>query len=151
MDVLSLLKRDHDDIRNLFEKFDKAGSGLHQKRWELFEHMRLELQIHSKAEEEIFYPALKALNEEGRKLVSEAVKEHKEIDDLILQIGRIRPADEKFADKVEALMEDVEHHVEEEEGQIFQFAKENCPPEQLRELAVEIEKRKMALQRQWAA
>ena len=55
--------------------------------------MRHELQIHSQAEEEIFYPALKAINGEGRRLVQEALKEHKDVDQLMTQVSRLMPSD----------------------------------------------------------
>src|SRR5262249_10196255 len=105
----------------------------------------------TKAEEEIFYPAIKAFDGEGRKLVTKALQEHKEVDDLLLQISRMNSGDPKFDDKVLALIEDTDYHIVEEEGKIFQFAKENCPPEQLDEMAVEVEKRKRVLERQLAA
>src|SRR5438105_2355735 len=80
MYVLKLLKKDHFTVQSLFSKFDRSGKSSHEKRGELFVQIRRELQIHSRAEEEIFYPALKALSDDGRRLVSEAVKEHKDID-----------------------------------------------------------------------
>jgi hemerythrin superfamily protein len=151
MNVLSLLKKDHDTVKALFAKFDRTGRTDYDRKWELFDDIRRELMVHSKAEEEIFYPALKALNGDGRKLVTRAVKEHRDVDELILQIARLDPVDEKFDDRVAALMEDVDHHIEEEEGQIFQFAKENCPEQELEEMGVEVEKRKSAIERQLAA
>jgi len=151
MDVLALLKRDHQTVRALFSKFEQIGKTAHQKRAELFEQIRFELWIHSKAEEEIFYPALKGFNGQGRNLVTHALKEHREMDELLTQISRLSPQNERFDDRLEALMEDVDHHIEQEEREIFRFAKENCPHEQLVEMAVDIEKRKTALQRQLAA
>ncbi len=71
MNVLSLLKKDHDTVKSLFSKFERAGKSAYDKKSELFEQIRLELIVHSRAEEEIFYPAVKAHNGEGRKLVSE--------------------------------------------------------------------------------
>lgn len=151
MNVLSLLKKDHDTVKSLFLKFERAGKSAYDKKSELFEQIRLELIVHSRAEEEIFYPAVKAHNGEGRKLVSEALREHKEVDELLRQITHLKVQDPKFDDRVAALMEDVEHHIDREEGQIFQYAKENCPAAQLEEMAAEIEQRKKALERRLAA
>jgi len=151
MDVLALLKTDHETIKDLFAKFESAPKAAHDKKAALFEQMRFELTIHSKAEEEIFYPALKAFDGEGRKLVTKALQEHKEVDDLLTQISRMNSVDPKFDEKVLALIEDADHHIFEEEGKIFQFAKENCPAEQLDALAGEIVTRKRALERQLAA
>jgi hemerythrin superfamily protein len=151
MYVLKLLKKDHFNVRSLFSKFDRTGKSSHEKRGELFVQIRRELQIHSRAEEEIFYPALKALNDEGRRLVSEALKEHKQVDELLTQISRLKPTDKNFEEKMETLIENVDHHVEEEEGEIFRFAEENCSEEQLEELGRQIEERKKTLDQQMAA
>ena len=151
MNVLKLLKKDHSTIQNLFSKFDKASKSAHDKRSELFEKIRRELQIHLRAEEEIFYPVLKAMNGDGRRLVSEALKEHKDVDELLTQISRLKPSDKNFDEKMETLIENFDHHVEEEEGEIFQLAEENCSEEQLEELGRLIEERKRTLDQQMAA
>ena len=145
MNVLKLLRKVHSTMQSLFSKFDRAGKTSYEKKSELFVQMRRELQIHSRAEEEIFYPALKALDGDGRRLVSEALKEHKDVDELLTQISRLTPADKNFDEKVETLIENVEHHIEEEEGEIFQFAEENCSEEELADLGQQIEERKKAL------
>jgi hemerythrin superfamily protein len=152
MNVLQLLKRDHATVSSLFSKFDSTGRPSHDKKAELLDQIRRELQIHSKAEEEIFYPALKAFDSNaGRNLVAEAVKEHKEIDELLIQVSRLKPSDKNFDEQMDTLRENVEHHIEEEEGEIFQFAEENCSQEQLEDLGRQIEERKKALDVQLAA
>jgi hemerythrin superfamily protein len=151
MTVLSLLSQDHDSVRDLFSRFDSAPKAAYERKSGLFEKMKLELTVHMKVEEEIFYPALKALDGDGRKLVRESTSEHHEIHQLLFQISRIDPRDERFDDRVGALIDEVELHLDKEERQIFQFAKENCPEDQLEELGIEAEKRKAALQRQLAA
>ena len=152
MNVLKLLKKDHSSVKSLFNKFGRTGRSSHDKRTDLFEQIRRELQIHSRAEEEIFYPAVKAVNgAESRRLVSEALREHKQVDELLTQISRLKPSDKNFDEKMETLFENVDHHVEEEEGEIFQFAEENCSEEQLEDLGRQIEERKKTLDRQMAA
>ena len=151
MNVLKILKKDHSNVQNLFGKFDRAGKSAYEKKADLFEKIRRELQLHSRAEAEIFYPALKAMNGEGRRLVSEAVKEHNDIDELLTQISRLKPTDKNFDEKVETLIENVDHHVEEEEGEIFRFAEENYSADQLEELGQQIEKRKKTLDQLMAA
>jgi hemerythrin superfamily protein len=151
MDVLSLLKSDHDTVKELFSRFEHTTKTAYKEKQELFEQIRHELFLHSKAEEQVFYPALKAFNGDGRKLVAQAMREHKDIDELLTQISRMEPQDEEYVERVQALMEEVEYHIDGEEGQIFQFAKENCPREQLEHLATEVEQRKAALARQPAA
>jgi len=151
MNVLKLLKKDHSTVQGLFGKFDRSGKSSHDKKAGLFAGIRRELQIHSKAEEEIFYPALKALNGDGRRLVAEAVKVHKDIDALLTQISRLKPADPHFDEKMETLIETVDHHVEEVEGEIFRFAEENCSEEFREDLGRQIEERKKIIDRQMAA
>src|SRR5437870_5790156 len=73
MDVLTVLKQDHEFIKVLFSKFESAGKTARDRKTGLFEQIRLELTVHSKAEEKVFYPALKALNGQGRKLVTTAL------------------------------------------------------------------------------
>ena len=152
MNVLKLLKKDHATVRSLFNKFEKTGKSSHDKRGEIFEEIRRELQVHSRAEEEIFYPFMKSVNgASGRNLISEALKEHKEIDDLLTQISRLQPKDRNFEEKVEVLFENVDHHVEQEEGEIFRLAEENYSEEQLEDLGRQVEDRKKAIDRQLAA
>jgi len=151
MHALKLLKKDHSAVQSLFGKLERTGKGAHEKKNEVFAQIRRELQLHARAEEEIFYPALKAFNGEGRNLVSEALKQHRDIDQLLHQISRLKPTDRNFEEKIETLIETFEHHVEEEEGEIFRFAEEKCSSEQLEDLGEQIERRKRFLDQQLAA
>jgi hemerythrin superfamily protein len=151
MNALKMLQKDHAEVMNLFAKLDRTGKTDHEKRSSLFGQLRRALQIHTKAEEEIFYPALKALNGEGRSLISQALKEHREVDELLTQMSRLKPHDKKFEEKFETLVENVEHHIQEEEGEIFQFAEENCSAQELDDLGHELEERKRILDQRLAA
>ena len=151
MDALTLLRKDHSAVKLLFSKFDRISKTDHDRRSELFAQIRRELQLHSRAEEQIFYPALKALNGAGQRLASQALKEHEEIDTLLIQISRLKPSDKNFDDNFEMLLESMEYHVEEEEGEIFQFAEENCSAQELEELGNQIEQRRRFLDREMAA
>ena len=151
MNVLNILKKDHSTVRSLFNKYSRAGKSSHEKL-EIFEQLRRELQIHVRAEQEIFYPAIKAINgTESRKLVTEALKEHKDVDELLTNISRLKPTDKSFDERIETLFEYVDHHVEHEEGEIFQFAAENYSDEELNDIGKQVEERKKALGRQLAA
>src|SRR5690242_3244971 len=113
MNVLNILRKDHSTVRSLFNKYSRAGKSSHEKKLEIFEQMRRELQIHSRAEQEIFYPAIKAMNgTESRKLVTDALKEHKDVDELLTQISRLKPTDKSFDENIETLFEYVDHHIE---------------------------------------
>jgi hemerythrin superfamily protein len=151
MHALKLLKKDHDAVKSLFGKLERTGKAAHEKKNELFAQIRRELQLHLRAEEEIFYPALKAFNGEGRDLVSEALKEHKDIDQLLHQLSRLKLTDRNYEEKIETLIETVEHHVEVEQGEIFRFAEEKCSLEQLEDLGEQLDQRKRFLDQQLAA
>lgn len=151
MDALRLLKKEHADLKSLFTKFDRTGKTAHDRRSELFNRIRRELQIHSRAESEVFYAAVKSLNGDGRRLISQATKEHRQIDELLTQIARLKPSDRNFDEKIETLFENVDHHLEEEEGEIFQFAAEKFSEEQLDDLGRQIEERERTLSEELAA
>ena len=151
MQAIKVLRKDHSTVRSLFDKLERTAKSSHEKKNDLLEQIRRELQLHMRAEEEIFYPALKAINGEGWSMVAEALKEHKDIDQLLSQISRLNPSDKNYDDKIEALFENVEHHLEDEEGDFFRFAEENCSSEQLEDLGRQIEERKKILDQQMAA
>lgn len=150
MHALKLLKKDHMNVLSLFEQFERDRASL-DRRDEVFAQIRRELQLHSKVEEEIFYPMVKALNGTGPDLVSEAIRQHKDIDQMLTEISRLKPNDKSYDERVEILFENVEHHVDEEEGEIFQFAEENSSPEQLEDLGRQVEDRKRILDQRMAA
>ena len=111
LDAIALLKQDHRTVEDLFAKFEKAsGDGRKQK---LAEEICLELSVHTKIEEEIFYPACEGKVEED--LLKEAYVEHDAAKMLIAQIIAGGPSDEYYDSKVTVLQEEIEHHVEEEE------------------------------------
>ena len=110
-DAIALLKADHREVEELFEKFEKA-SGDGRKR-KLAEQICMELTIHAQIEEEIFYPACEGKIEED--LLKEAYVEHDGAKVLIAEILGGEPDDEFYDSKVKVLSEEIEHHVEEEE------------------------------------
>ena len=110
-DAVALLKADHDKVAQLFTKFEKAsGDGAKEK---IAKQICLELSIHAKIEEEIFYPACEGKIEED--LLKEAYVEHDGAKVLIAEIMAGGPDDEYYDAKVTVLQEQIEHHVEEEE------------------------------------
>src|SRR5688572_9341466 len=130
MDAISLLKKDHSNVLRLFSKFDEAGRNAYSTKFRLYDEIRSELEQHRHVEEEIFYPQVKQTSVEGREAIAEAIREHRQVDILIAQIDRLGADDPNFDDKVQALMEHFERHVEEEEREIFRLAQEKCTPDQ---------------------
>jgi len=108
-DAIALLKADHREVEDLFEKFEKAKSG----KWELAEKICTELKVHMIIEEEIFYPALKDSIDEDD--YNEAFVEHDSAKVLINDIESNGPDDQYFDSKVHVMSEEVVHHVKEEE------------------------------------
>ena len=120
MDPIKLLKDDHKKVKALFREFEAAGDRAHQKKQKIAEQVFTELEVHTTIEEEIFYPALQAkADKEGKELVAEANEEHHVVDLLIKEIKGLEPQDEAYVAKFTVLIENVEHHIEEEEGEML--------------------------------
>jgi hemerythrin superfamily protein len=113
-DAVALLKADHEKVAGLFEDFEKATGDAQKQK--LADEICMELTVHAKIEEEIFYPACEGKVEED--LLKEAYVEHDGAKLLIAEIEAGSPSDEFFDAKVKVLGEQIEHHVEEEEARV---------------------------------
>jgi hemerythrin-like domain-containing protein len=121
--VIALLEEDHKKVKKLFKDFEKlADNGDEAGKVDIAAQICQELKVHTKVEEEIFYPALYEAFDETD-LVDEAVVEHASAKDLIAQIEAMVGSDELYDAKVKVLGEYVNHHIEEEEKEIFPKAK----------------------------
>jgi hemerythrin superfamily protein len=118
-DALALLKEDHAEVKKLFAEFEKAKKADDDdRRRELVATICESLTIHAQIEEEIFYPALRDV--EGLEdLLDEAEVEHISVKELVAELENAEPGDELYDARVKVLAEYVEHHVKEEEGEIF--------------------------------
>ena len=120
MDALQVLKADHDVVRDLFEQFKKAKENEETARLgELQRTIFRELEVHTGIEEDVFYPEAKEVGEEAEELVAEGVEEHHVVKVLMEEISQLEPSDEAFVAKMTVLIENVEHHAEEEEEELF--------------------------------
>jgi hemerythrin-like domain-containing protein len=125
MDAIKLLKDDHKKVKGLFREYEAAGDRAYQTKRRIAEQAFLELEVHSKIEEEIFYPAVREkAGKEGKELVAEGVEEHHVVDVLIEELKGLEPEDEQYDAKFTVLTENVEHHIEEEEKEMMPEAKE---------------------------
>lgn len=126
-----VLKEDHDKVKQLFADYEELGDGAVKSKVRLFEKIRLELEVHAKCEEELIYPALAAVaeDEEHSDLVEEAKEEHNVVKTLLEELSDLTPEDEAFDAKMAVLCENVEHHIEEEEGELFKLWKKIEEPE----------------------
>ncbi|HEY6050380.1 MAG TPA: hemerythrin domain-containing protein [Thermoanaerobaculia bacterium] len=146
MDPIELLKNDHDEVKELFEQYEKAGDNAQATKKGLFEQIREALTIHMDIEETIFYPAVKAIrDEEIKDEIREADEEHHVVKILLGELAKMSPSEEQYDAKMTVLKENIEHHVEEEEGELLPDAKKRLSGEMLEQLGDEMEERKEAL------
>jgi hemerythrin superfamily protein len=115
-DAVAMLRADHKKVSELFEQFEKSRSASRKKA--LVAEICMELTIHARLEEEIFYPAVKAALRD-RELVPEATVEHASVKDLISQVQDAEPVGEEYDAKVKVMSEYVKHHVKEEQNEMF--------------------------------
>lgn len=148
--ALELLKEDHRKVKELLSELVQSTTRAEKKRVNLLEKIEQELQIHTQIEEEIFYPAFKeAGNSEASKMYFEALEEHRAVDELVLpDLKKTSPTSEQFSGRAKVLKELVEHHVEEEEKEMFKKAQKAMSKEELTELGERLAERKQELQRQ---
>jgi iron-sulfur cluster repair protein YtfE (RIC family) len=145
MDALELLTADHNRVRGLFTRFKAAEGENNAQAAQLTATIFEELEVHTRIEEEIFYPAITELNDEIHELVTEGVEEHHVVDTLIAEIKLLTPADEEWAAKIKVLIENVEHHADEEEEEMFPLVRKAMNDDARTELGRQLEAKKAAL------
>jgi hemerythrin-like domain-containing protein len=146
MKATTLLKKDHTTVKGIFREYEQTGERAFKTRRALFEKMKKELDVHSKIEEEIFYPAVReARTKKAEEIVDEALTEHQKAKELLEEISALSPEEEEFDEKVSELIQDVKHHAAEEEDEMFAEAEKNFSAEELEDLGARLEERKRAL------
>jgi hemerythrin superfamily protein len=146
MDAVSLIEQDHRNVEDLFKQFETAGPQAYKTKDDLVLQITVELQAHATIEEEVFYPAVAAMAaEEGKELVQEAVEEHQQVKQLLAELGQMTAEDDGFDDKVLTLIENVRHHVEEEESEMLPQARQVLGEDRLRQLGERMADRKEQL------
>ena len=141
MDALALLKKDHQTVEKLFARFEKKPSK------EIADRFVRELSVHAAIEEQLFYPAVRQAAraqelEEAEEEVLEALEEHHVAKWVLSEIEALDGDDERFEAKCMVLIESVRHHVKEEEGPLFRFARRLFKRDQLSELGKLLQKAK---------
>ena len=124
IDAIELLTEDHENVKAMFEQYEGLGDRAKASKKKLATQICTELIKHSTAEEEIFYPAVRAAGKDKEDMVDEATVEHASAKDLIAQIMEMDASEELFDAKVKVLSEMIEHHVKEEEEEMFTKARE---------------------------
>ena len=148
MDALTLLKDDHQKMRKLLSELESTTERGVKTREELYAKIKGELMVHEAIEEEIFYPALKE-HPRAKEIVLEGYEEHHVVDTVMAELEGLPVDDESWGAKAKVMKENVEHHMEEEEGEMFQKARQVFDREELDELGTRMERRKTEAQQEF--
>jgi len=138
MDAFELLKADHKKVNELFDQLEAATG---KAKLDVFNQIKTELELHTHIEETIFYPALEK-PEETHDLTLEAYEEHKTVKTLLAELSGARTADDQWQAKAKVLRENVEHHVDEEENELFDKADDVLSDEEIESLGQRMEAEK---------
>jgi hemerythrin-like domain-containing protein len=141
MNALTLLKNDHDDMKKLLEKADDTTERAVKTRAALLHEIGVKLTAHEKIEEDIFYPALKS-HPKAKDIVLEGYQEHHVVDLIMDELKDLDENDETWGPKFSVMKENIEHHIEEEEGDMFTKARSAFSAEELDELGERMERMK---------
>ncbi len=144
-DALAMLERDHRRVQALLKQGEDTTAQAVQRRTELLETITRELTIHEALEEKILYPALKA-HPEGKDLALEGYQEHHVADVLLKELHEVAKDDERWGAKFKVLQENLDHHIEEEEGPMFRTARGLFSREELQAIGAEMQKLKAQLE-----
>jgi hemerythrin-like domain-containing protein len=147
VDAIAMLKADHDKVKDLLNQLESTTERGVKTREELFATIKGELTVHETIEEEIFYPALKE-HPKAKELVLEAYEEHHVVDNVMAELEGLDVADETWGAKATVMKENVEHHMEEEESEMFKQARQVFEREELEQLGERMATRKAEAQRE---
>ncbi|HEX3427367.1 MAG TPA: hemerythrin domain-containing protein [Candidatus Limnocylindrales bacterium] len=147
MDAIKLLKADHDKVKGLLNELESTTERGVKTRSELFATIKGELTLHEIVEEEIFYPELKA-HPKAADIVLEGYEEHHVVDLLMGELEALDVSDETWGAKAVVMKENIEHHIEEEEGEMFPQARQVFDAAELEDLGQRMEARKQSAGRE---
>ena len=137
-DAIVLLKQDHKEVKALFRKFQAAGKDAHKTKGDLVKKIIEELTVHTYIENEVMYPRVRELVPEIEDDILESYEEHHVADVLCMELAMMPPTAEHFDAKTTVLIENVSHHIEEEEQEWFPTVREHLGRKQLQELGEQL-------------
>lgn len=137
-DALAVLKADHDEVKKLFAEYDELGDQENTGKQGVVKQICHELTVHASIEEEIFYPRVRRAGSEEKDEVLEGIEEHRLIKELVGELEGMSPDAEAFDAKVKVLKEQVEHHVEEEEDEMFPHVRKAIDAAELERLGEQL-------------
>ena len=147
MDAITLLTTDHKKVKRLLGELESTTERGVKTRTELFATIKGELTVHEIIEEEIFYPELKA-HPKAKDIVLEGFEEHHVVDLLMSELEALPVEDETWGAKALVMKENIEHHIEEEEGEMFKAARSVFDKGELEDLGSRMEARKVQAKRE---
>ena len=137
-DAIVLLKKDHQEVRTLFTRFEKLGENAHKTKQDVVDKIIELLTVHTYIENEVMYPRVRELLPDLEDDVLESYEEHHVADFLVVELAGMKPTDERFTAKTTVLIENVRHHMEEEEQDWFPKVREGLGRKTLQELGAEM-------------
>ncbi|WP_077048456.1 hemerythrin domain-containing protein [Pseudomonas sp. KK4] len=153
MNAIDLLKADHQKVKAILAQLSESTERATKKRVELLDKLEMEISIHTKLEEEILYPAFKEAGAKEQDIMYfEAKEEHRTVDSLVLpDLKQTDPGTPEFSGRVKVVKELLEHHIEEEETEMFPQAKKLLGKAKLDDLGAQMEAMKASYKKDWAA
>jgi hemerythrin superfamily protein len=137
VNAIELLEQQHREVEELFEEFEVTGEGARKTKERLCREISDQLAVHAEIEEKIFYPESK--QEETEELLREAVEEHLSMKRVLADLLETSVEDEQFDARMKVLKEQVEHHVEEEEKELFPKVRKACSKEELEDMGARMQ------------
>ena len=134
MDAITLLREDHKTVERLFKRFENAGDRAHVEKRQLVDRIIEALSIHAAIEEQVFYPVARATVPDTEDLALESLEEHHIVKWVLSELNGLDPGDERFDAKVTVAIENVRHHVKEEEREFFPRVRRELSRKALAEL-----------------
>ena len=150
MNAITMLTNDHRGVKKLLSELESTTERGIKTREELFARIKAELTVHEIIEEEIFYPALKE-HPKAKDIVLEGYEEHNVVDTLMGELSAMPVDDERWGAKAKVMQENVEHHIEEEEGEMFKKARQVFDEAELEELGERMARRRVSAERETLA
>jgi hemerythrin-like domain-containing protein len=149
MNAITMLTDDHRAVKKLLSELESTTERGVKTREELFTRIKADLTVHEIIEEEIFYPALKD-HPKAKDIVLEAYEEHNVVDTLMGELSSLPFDDERWGAKAKVMQENIEHHIEEEEGDMFKKARQVFDEAELEELGDRMARRRVSAEHETA-
>lgn len=148
MNIIELLKEDHREAEELIERLEGLESdlddtevGTDKMPQALFTKLKNALTLHTQVEEQILYPAMQQFDETADR-IPEALEEHQQVDQILEEMAMLAPAEDEFQGRLEELKENLAHHIEEEEDELFPKTEELCGQQRLEEMGRQMQQMK---------